>query len=191
MNSNQTCNITEPPIYIQYGCVTALSLLNWPGVNSWMKRTVKTDNTMCSLTAWERRHWGQTWETPAGTILLPETTEVPCLPSLQRFNNNEIHRESEHEHNQARARQWSCTANILHCLANLELSEISRAATADSAGLSQPHIPTLFLISPHNDLAGGGNGLKDRKKQGFYRWHISSIPTVGCAVCLQAAPQVK
>lgn len=90
-----------------------------------------------------------------------------------------------------RARQWSCTANILHCFANLELSETSRAATADSAGLSQPHIPTLFLISPHNDLAGGGNSLKDRKKQGFYRWHISSMPTVGCAVCLQAAPQVK
>lgn len=48
---------------------------------------VKTDKTTCSLTAWERRHWGQPWETPAGTTLLPETTEVPCLPSLQRFNN--------------------------------------------------------------------------------------------------------
>lgn len=57
----------------------------------------KKDNVGRALTVSERRRWGETWETPAGTILLQETTEVPCLPSLGRLNKYKKHIQTENE----------------------------------------------------------------------------------------------
>lgn len=48
---------------------------------------------------------------------------------------------------------------------NLELPEESRAVTAASATLSRPQTRTLWLLSLHSNLAGGGSNLKDRVKE--------------------------
>lgn len=92
-----------------YYC-TVLSLVFWKLFN---RLNVKLCSIPCeilkdswgrtTLTGLERRRWAETWETPAGTILLQETTEVLCLPSLLRKKNTkhtewEGKKEVENEH---------------------------------------------------------------------------------------------
>lgn len=177
MNFNQTCNFTRQPIQIQ----AALSLINSSGVISWIKCTVKAENTTCSLTAWERRRWRQTWETPAGTILLPETTEVPCLPSLRRFNKHDIHMESGQEHNQARL----CKTGQMHRKDTAPLhppGAVRNSQSSDSRlcrALTAPH-PNTFP-----DLTTQWPGQSRQWPEGeeetgdFYQRRRSSMATAG------------
>lgn len=92
--------------------------------------------------------------------LVPPCRQKPQKsPACLHCRDLTTHMEGEGEHRQTCATQW---------FTNLELSQSSRAVTAGSVGLSKPHIPKLCLISPHSGLAGGGNGLKERKKQWIY-----------------------
>lgn len=101
----------------------------------------------------ERRRWGETWETPAGTILSRETTEVPGLPSLDGLDK----KYEKLKNDQRIGRE---DAFFRESATNLEPSGASRAARRASEPLSRPPSPTLCWLSPHSSLAGGGNNLK-------------------------------